>query len=1265
MKIPALSSLAALSLLLLPTASLRATPTENYGIRTLPAPGTVKIDGNADDWDLSGGVFACDNVEEGRDQYAVWLHTMYDSENLYILAHFIDPTPYNNPGQPGADYGFQGDCLQFRTLTRQGTPQERGNHFTAWRGRDGTDVVQVQLGRRFKDGEIADAKKTNGVKQAFAADKDGKGYNQELAIPWKLLTSDGAPLKAGEAFTLTFEPNFTVGKTGRLTVKDVFKPGVQLDRVFTFQSYTCWGVATLEPKGNVTPKPVRLADTRQFPVSLVNGKLSVDWKGLISEKVLPGFKTIRFTTPEDGIVSLNIKNAEGKVVCQLLRGFPYGKGEHEVQWDGLTTPNGDQPGDLLPAGEYQWNAIFHKGIGVRLRGWASNAGTPWDNGSATNWGGDEGNPTNCAAGNGQMYLSWSCAEAGRALVVTDLQGNVRWKNNRAGIAGVKAIAEDAGIVYVLGGSAGPMADGGNIYTLDAKTGDYIMGADGTPDIVVKALWPNPEGKSATADGIAAKDGLVYLSFAKDNAIMVVDEKTRKLLRTLEVPEPGALAIQGKMLYALSAGSKVLSLAASGEAKPMVEGLSGAFALTVDPKGLIYVGEREPDQQVKIYGADGKLLRTLGRKGGRPLLGAWVADGFRSIAGLAVDGEGKLWVAENDAFPKRVSIWNAESGKLTKEFFGPTHYGASGGAINPVDPNVMVGEGCEWQMDPVSGRAVCAGVFEREEANFSKFCQANGRLYLATLWSAHGSSISSLSIYERLGAGEYKLRSKITTDRKAKTSQFWADENGDGQEQPQEIQNLPQDLTLGGYLLWSIHLNSDLTLTAGAEVKLAGFTPCGAPRYDVANLRPLPSPGVPSLDGRLLLSAARMGMGPHNTFDCYDAKTGAMLWTYPLVFGGVHGSHNAGPPETGLIRGAFGIVGAARFPAPVGDVWAINTNVSEWHLITGDGFYLARLFEPDFLKYQWPEAAVPGASMDKCPPGMGGEDFGGSMVQGKDGKMYIQSGKVALWNLEVVGVDTVRALAKGAVALSSADTKLAFAQHEAQMQAASGAKSVNIRSLTPAMTGNFAKDFADAEILTYKKGEETLTHSALAWDAQNLYVGFEVKDATAWVNGANEPAMMYLSGDTVDLQLGTDPKANAKRGEPVLGDLRLSIGSVKGEPKAVIYRKVAQEKHPRVFSSGVVKEYPMESVVEVPGAAIKVNKRNGSYVVEAAIPFAALGLTPAKGLTLRGDMGVTFGDPAGQRTRLRSYWSNQHTGLVDDAVFELKMEPQHWGDMTFQ
>lgn len=44
--------------------------------------------------------------------------------------------------------------------------------------------------------------------------------------------------------------------------------------------------------------------------------------------------------------------------------------------------------------------------------------------------------------------------------------------------------------------------------------------------------------------------------------------------------------------------------------------------------------------------------------------------------------------------------------------------------------------------------------------------------------------------------------------------------------------------------------------------------------------------------------------------------------------------------------------------------------------------------------------------------------------------------------------------------------------------------------------------------------------------------------------------------------------------------------------------------------------------------------------------------------------MTHGDPTGQRTRLRSYWSNQHTGIVDDVVAELKMEPRLWGTILF-
>jgi len=70
-------------------------------------------------------------------------------------------------------------------------------------------------------------------------------------------------------------------------------------------------------------------------------------------------------------------------------------------------------------------------------------------------------------------------------------------------------------------------------------------------------------------------------------------------------------------------------------------------------------------------------------------------------------------------------------------------------------------------------------------------------------------------------------------------------------------------------------------------------------------------------------------------------------------------------------------------------------------------------------------------------------------------------------------------------------------------------------------------------------------------------------------------------------------------------------------------------------------------------------------VQAAIPLETLGLKSAQGLALRGDFGVTHGDPAGQRTRLRTFWSNQHTGIVDDAVFELQMEPRNWGELILK
>ena len=1278
-----------------------ALQTENTGMRALPAPGPVNVDGKLDDWDLSGGIFACDEVVTMRDRFGVWFFLMYDSQFVYVAGHFLDETPCNNPGQTIGDYGFAGDSIQVRffmgaTKGRDEgeSPNARVSHWTCWQGRGDRHVMDVAYGQRFNQGGLKDAQ-TEGAKQAFLKDADGKGYVQEMAIPWKLITKDGAAPKAGDKFVITFEPNFTVGGAGRLSVKDNFKPGISLDRVFTFQGPGCWGWATCEAKGKVPPQPVRTADGREFAVRLENGHPVVDWTGLVVQKELPGFKEIKFTMPADGYISLNLFRADGSVACQLLRMAFYTKGEHAVKWDGLTTPSWTRPGTPVEPGEYTWSALCHTGIGLRMKGWACNGGNaPWDGPTGKeNWGGDHGLPVSCAADGERVYLGWSGAEAGKALVACDLQGNVLWKNNRQGMAGAERVAVDGGIVYAVnwdGEFAEKGPDGKErkygtnyVYRLHGKDGTYSSW-EGTndPDLHSRALWPKPEAIAPECrdrlDGLDAKGGKVYLSYAKVNTVMVVDGKTGKLLKTVEVPEPRDLcAVSDNLVYVVSAHKEVRALdPTTGQSRTFVA-LNQVHGVTADKEGKVYVSVREPDQQVKVFTPDGKDAGTIGRKGGRAKIGPWTPDGMLEASELCVDAKGRLWVMESDSAPKRVSVWETKDGKFVKEFFGPSSYGALGGAIDPLDPSLMVGQGCEWRLDPQTGKGACLGTMTRDGMENSRFgVGANGRLYLAVAgnWAFN---VAPFRIFERLGDGQYKLRTVIFyadaagkeigptghgESGKAAKTMVWSDANDDGQRQPEESSGADGELRFSG---WYMNCGPDLSLYCGEkQFKVAGYTACGAPKYDLAQPVKMPIAGLGSADGALVLCGGSYGE-THTQFVCGEIATGKTRFTYPDNFNGVHGSHNACPPEAGLIRGSFGPCGCAKLPAPIGNVWVLPTNVGEWHILTERGFYLTSLFQGDPMKVSWPEKAGPGAVLDNCPPGLGGEDFGGSICMAQDGQLYVQAGKTGFWNAQVVGLETVKELAGGKLTLSADEMKLAHKLREEQLQAATGTRRATIKKKTVALKGNADDDFRDCEALTFRKTAEAEVRAVAAWDDQNLYLAWNVRDQTPWTNAAPEPAHLYFSGDTVDFQLGTDPKADAKRGEAARGDLRLSIGPFQGQPVAVLYRKVSDEKRPKTFSSGVVKEYVMDYVSVVEGAKIQVKKEKDRYVVEASIPLAALAVKPAKGLVLRGDFGATHGDAAGQRTRLRTYWSNQHTGIVDDVVFELQLEPKNWGELTFE
>ena len=1269
--------------------TLFATETENHGLRVLPVPGPVVIDGQYADWDLSGGVFACGELEHLRDNSSVWVHAMYDSENLYVLARWKDPTPLNNPEALGG-HGFNGDCFQFRCILFPDTAEKSITWWDAWRDNQGRSVI-ARESPAAKNGakdnnlmpSLANAAE-QGVTQAFHVDADGNGYSQELRIPWTMLSPSGRAPKAGERFRFTIEPNFTAGAFGRITIKDIFADDSKApDRVFTFRAFKDWGWATLEPKGKVQPQSVRVADGRSFQVGMLEGVPTVDWTGLVRRFEWAGFKPITFKMPLNGYVSLNLVDANGTVVRHLLNQDAREKGSVTVQWDGLTDATYRTPGQPVPAGNYTWKAIAHPGATLSLRGWASFSGrAPWQASPDDFWLGDHGVPSSVVTDGKRMYLACNGAEGGRHLIATDFDGKLIWSlQNTTGAHDPEVIAVDRDTVYVV--HPGPQW---MLTRVDAKTGAYKPWDTRKNHMLTKADVLGDNSAPALLVGLDAHDGLLYATTGDStNELLVLDGATGALKQRFPLPLAAAIKVLDDKTAYVICGDEVRTVdLASGASKPLITGLHGPRSLSIDSKGRILVSLGEPENQVAFFAADGKEIARVGEKGGRQI-GPWQPARMLMPTGIAVDPRGKLWVMEHDAHPKRVSVWalgpegTPVQTTLLKEYFGPTHYGAGGGAINPRDPDVMVGEGCEWRIDPKGGPAVCLGTFDNHYHEFATFREgANGKLYLVTNTMRYGAG--PIQVWERLGDARYALRAEL--NNKGGT-QLWTDLNGDGQRQPEEMQERAGALFCAGSNCWSLNLGPDLTFYGfdSQDKKLKslapdGFAASGAPKYDLAKLKAMPdamsegyktnySCAVPSSDNRtILLNLAVKDHPAGFLWHCFDLATGKLLWTYPNPYFQVHGSHKAPAPDPGLFRGAYGPVGTVSLPG-VGSFWAINGNLGEWWVLSSEGFYVTRLFNGNVFEWNWPANPLPGTDLTNLPSGSGGEDFGGSITQAKDGKVYIQSGKAGLWNIALSGLEKTVVIPGGKVQISEADAKKALTLREQTLQSTSSG-SLAVGKATITFGGNLDQDFKGCTLLSYQKIEDAGVRTAMAYDDTKLYVGWQVKDATPWINGAQDISQMYACGDTVDLQLGVDPAANPKRTKAAKGDIRLSIGNYKGKPTAVLYRFVSDEKKPRTFSSGVVQNWQVDWVDVIAEADIKVKVNAGKgYIVEAAIPLAALGLKPAPKLTLRGDVGVTHGDPAGVRTRLRTYWSNQQTGLVDDVVFELQPTPINWGEFTFQ
>jgi hypothetical protein len=497
---------------------------------------------------------------------------------------------------------------------------------------------------------------------------------------------------------------------------------------------------------------------------------------------------------------------------------------------------------------------------------------------------------------------------------------------------------------------------------------------------------------------------------------------------------------------------------------------------------------------------------------------------------------------------------------------------------------------------------------------------------------------------------------------------WADANGDGLVQPDEMTVARVAQTYHGY--WGPWIEDDLTLWfpgAGSgvwRVPVESWTPDGVPIYQApASQRPLFRPlgncvhAMPSAAGgpgkQSVYVLERHG-GNEQTAAGADwmaisryALDGKRRWAYRRTW--TDFALEAPLARPGDVVGAMKFVGQATCDDGL-ELVAVNGYFGQFNLVSGDGLWVGSLCHDN--RYG------PKADATTIWP----ENFSGFFFRSpRDRKFYLLAGDTDARLWEITGLDTLKR-AKAPLTLSAADRRLAEAAAAARA-AVTGVKPPLRLARRPGLgiDGNLT-GWDPAAFTAWDAGGGRRVRAALAYDDNNLYAAFEVRGGTAMINGGKDAALLFKTGDTCEVMLGADPAADPKRTRPAPGDTRLVFSSLGGRPVAVLLQPVAPPGRggaPRLFSSPTGAE-PFARVMLLGDAQVAIVRGGGLYRLEAAVPWRALGYPPAPGASLRGDLGVLFSDPGGSRTVYRSYLFNQDTAIVNDLPSEARLEPAKWG-----
>ncbi len=1071
---------------------------------------------------------------------------------------------------------------------------------------------------------------------------------------------------------------------------------------------------------------------------------------------------IRFKLPEEGYVTLVIDDAAGRRVRNLVAETHFPAGENVVWWDGtddlLRDPEAARhgvyrvPAHFVPPGAYRVGGLWRRALELRYEFSVYNAGTPaWETADGTGaWLANHTPPSaalcvpaaRAPGGRALVYLGSFVSEGGHGLAWVDLdgrkQGGVGWVGGNW--TGAAFLAHDAGpqaATNVAAYALAPWRDDSAGDKERSRRGEIRLTAIGTqgqrpvckyaftPSFAAAGAKAGDDNWYAEVGGLAARDGLLAFTLTKLNRLVLVDTCATNRVSTHDIVNPRGLAFaaDGSLLVVAGRTLRRFTFEARSRLQPAGPPLASVDRhlddprqLTLDGAGNLYVGDHGQSHQVKVFAPDGGFLRAIG-KPGPPRAGRYDERHMNRPDGLTIDAQDRLWVAENDFQPKRVSVWTLD-GRLVRAFYGPGAYGG-GGKLDPEDPERFYYNGMEFRLDWKRGADRLVGVFHRPDADapvegvgptasgapetphrvqgrtyFSNDHDANptGGASVTLLWllredvarpvaamgRAHEWACLKAEAFKPLWPEGVDLRGDPWRNITAFT---WSDLDGDAQVQTNEVQFRKG---LYGTATVAPDLSMVVSRFGSAAVRFAPrrFTRQGAPVYDLGagevlardTQNPTSSGGDQALWHASGWTVLTTPPRPFSPLAVGGVFRGEPRWSYPSLWPGLHASHESPPPAfPGMLIGTTRLLGDFITPrrGEAGPLWCVNGNQGNLYLFTADGLFVAELFKDVRRGPLWSmPASARGMLLNDLS--LHDENFWPTLTQTRDGRVYLVDGaRMSLVRLD--GLETIRRLPGTTLTLSAEDlagARSAFLEAEAvrQQRQGGGVLRVALRERPPIVDGAL-DDWTGAEwaeidrsgVAAYfdSRSKPYDVRGAVAVAGDRLYAAWRTGDERLLANSGQVSNALFKTGGALDLMLGVDVGADARRERPVGGDLRLLVTRVNGQTAATLYRAVVPGTRTPVPFSSPWRTITLDSV-ETVGGQVQLAGADGNY--EASVPLALLELKPAAGLRLKGDIGILRGNAF--QTVQRVYWANKASGITADVPSEAELTPRLWGVWEF-